>query len=85
MTQKQIEQKIYQILTEKFGISESLITTEATLTAELNLSPIEISDLIALITNEFHLRIPEDVDIEQIKNVNDLNNFVEQYSDELEL
>jgi len=75
--------KIKSVISEKFGVTDNLITPEAKLTEDLNLSYLEVADLLSLMAKEFNFQIPEDVNLENILTVSDITSIVEQYADEL--
>lgn len=74
---------IQKILSEKFGISEDLSTPTANFSSDLNLSQIEIMDLISIITDKFSLMLPEDIDFSTLKTVSDIINLIELYGEEI--
>lgn len=76
-------EKIKTIISDQFGVSANLIAETANLTADLNLSELEIVDLIAKLAHEFHFQLPDDININNIKTVSDLEILVEQSSDQL--
>jgi acyl carrier protein len=78
-----INQKITNILSDKFGVAPNLITPIANLIDDLNLSEMEIMDLITALEQECDFLVPEEFDINDIKTITDLEELVEQQSDEL--
>lgn len=74
---------VKNLLTEKFGITDNLVAISAKLVEDLNLSQIEISDLIALCAQEAKIQLPEDLELNSLKSVADIVNFIEQNSNEL--
>lgn len=75
--------KIKELLSEKFGVTPNLITLSASLRSELNLSDLEITDLISLCTTIFQLKLTEDINLDNFKTVGDLDNFIEDTSEDL--
>lgn len=75
--------KIKELLSEKFGVTPNLITLTASLRSELNLSDLEIADLISLCTTIFHLKLTEDINLDNLKTVGDLDNLIEDTSEDL--
>jgi len=75
--------KIKKIISEKFGVSDTEINLNSDLTSDLNLSSLEINDLIAEISNDFNLTLPHDNEIDKIKTVQDVISFIDAYSQEL--
>ena len=75
--------KLKKIISEKFGVPASEINQDSELTGDLNLSNLEINDLIAEISNDFNLTLPHDNEIDKIKTVQDVISFIDAYSQEL--
>ena len=73
---------IKKILSEKFGIPDENIEKEAHLLSDLNLSNLEINDLIGIIAHEFKLSFGENDTISP-QTVSDLLDIIEEYSEEL--
>lgn len=73
---------IKKILSEKFGIPEENIEKEAHLLSDLNLSNLEINDLVGIIAHEFKLSFGENDTISP-QTVSDLLDIIEEYSEEL--
>lgn len=73
--------KIKKFLSERFGVTDTIITQEAELLEDLNLSQIEILDLVTLLSQELHFSLPEE--LPKIETVEDLITLVEQQSEEL--
>lgn len=75
--------EISTILSEKFGISDDLISNQAQLRGDLNLSDIEITEAISMITQKFTITLPEDYEVEKVTTVDDLCSLIENYSQEI--
>lgn len=73
--------KISKIISEKFGVPGEEININSDLTSDLNLTNIEINDLLGLIAKEFNFVIPQDNDIENLSKINDLIEIVENYAE----
>lgn len=73
--------RIKKFLSERFGVTDTSITQEAKLLGDLNLSPIEIIDVVTLLSQELHFSLPEE--LPKIETVEDLTSLVEQQSEEL--
>lgn len=71
------------IISEKFGVDGSQINPNANLRDDLNLSKIEIIDLIEMLTSKFNISMPEDLNIESLSTVSDVLNLIEQQSTEI--
>ena len=76
-------EKLTSILADKFGVPPEEITPEANLTADFNMTALEINDLIGIITSVFDLVLPQENDFGPINTVTDLLGFIDAYSQEL--
>ncbi len=68
--------KVVQIIAEYLGLSPEDIDRHALLREELNLGPIELHDLLTELSQKFNVTF-DDVDIEDLKKVDDLIVLVE--------
>ena len=75
--------EISSILSEKFGITQDLITSQAQLRGDLNLSNIEITEAISMIAQKFTITLSEEFDVDKVTTVDDLCTLVENYSQEI--
>ena len=73
----EIESRVKAIIVEKFGVSESQVTTEANFTNDLSADSLDRVELIMEIEDEFGISIPEDA-AEKIATVGDAVKFVEE-------
>ena len=55
--------RLNKIIAEKFGVPEDEITPKSDLASDLNLSNLEITDLISEVSREFELHFREGTDI----------------------
>lgn len=58
MTKNEIIAKVNSILAEEFEVEESVITPEANIKKTLELDSLSLVDMVALIDNEFGVKIP---------------------------
>lgn len=72
--------KIKELLAQRFGASENTITLSAKLAGDLNLSHIEIIDLLTILSKEFHFSLPDE--LPKLETVEDLTSLVEEHSEE---
>lgn len=70
------EIQIIQAIAEDLGLSPEDVDRHANLREELNLGPIELNDLLAYLSQKFNVTF-DDVDIEDLKKVDDLIVLVE--------
>ena len=76
-TMSEIESRVKAIIVEKFGVSESEVTSEANFTNDLSADSLDRVELIMEIEDEFGISIPED-QAEKIATVGDAVKFVEE-------
>lgn len=77
-----IYERVKKILAEEFGVPETQITREARLVGELNLSYLEINDMLALLTKEVGFALPDNFDPHGLVTVTDIINLAEEHSNE---
>ena len=58
MTKNEIIAKVNSVLAEEFEVDESIITPEANIKKTLELDSLSLVDMVALIDNEFGVKIP---------------------------
>ena len=73
----EIESRVKAIIVEKFGVSESEVTKEASFTNDLGADSLDTVELIMEIEDEFGISIPDDL-AEKISTVGDAIKFVEE-------
>ena len=73
----EIESRVKSIIVEKFGVSESEVTKEASFTNDLGADSLDTVELIMEIEDEFGISIPDDL-AEKISTVGDAIKFVEE-------
>ncbi|MBR5456424.1 MAG: acyl carrier protein [Bacteroidaceae bacterium] len=73
----EIESRVKAIIVEKFGVSESEVTSEANFTNDLSADSLDRVELIMEIEDEFGISIPEE-QAEKIATVGDAVKYVEE-------
>ena len=68
--------KIKSILAEQFGENEDSITLDTNLTEDLGADSLDLADILMGIEDEFEVEIPDE-DIENIKTVGDIVEYIE--------
>lgn len=71
------------ILSLRFGVADDLITQGSKLAEDLNLSKIEITDLLTILTQKYHLSLSEDIDLDSILTVSDVLLLLEENHEDL--
>ena len=72
--------KIKVIITEIFGISESVVTNKAHFTEDLGVDSLDMYELIIEIEKEFRINIPAE-EAEKITTVESLINYIDRRLD----
>ena len=55
----EVEEKVKAIIVEKLGVNASLVTNEASFTADLGADSLDTVELIMEFEKEFNIQIPE--------------------------
>ena len=75
MDKKELIAKVNACLAEEFEVEESIITPEAPIKQTLQLDSLSLVDMVALIENEFGVKIPT-ADLGQIKTFQALYDYL---------
>ena len=75
MERKELIAKVNAILAEEFEVEESIITPDAPIKQTLQLDSLSLVDMVALIENEFGVKIPS-ADLGQIKTFEALYDYL---------
>jgi acyl carrier protein len=75
-----IEEKIKQIISESLGIPVNQLTNDAEFAKDLNVTPLEISDLLMGFEKEFNVPISKE-ESTNFNTVGDVISFLEENSD----
>ena len=75
MERKELIAKVNSVLAEEFEVEESIITPDAPIKQTLQLDSLSLVDMVALIENEFGVKIPS-VDLGQIKTFEALYDYL---------
>lgn len=72
-------EKIKAILAEQFDEDEDSITMDTNLTEDLGADSLDLADVLMAMEDEFEVEIPDE-DIENIKTVGDIVDYIESKS-----
>ncbi|MDD3405902.1 MAG: acyl carrier protein [Sphingobacteriia bacterium] len=75
MEKQELIAKVNEVLAEEFEKEVSEITPEADIKATLELDSLSLVDMVALIENEFHVKI-KGTEVAQIKTFGTLYDFI---------
>ncbi len=70
-------EKVKAILAEQFDVEEDSINGETKLVEDLGADSLDVVDLLMSMEDEFEIEVPDE-DIENIKTVNDLVQYIEE-------
>lgn len=70
--------RVKAIITDKLGVSEEQVTTEASFTADLGADSLDTVELIMEFEKEFDIEIPDE-DAQTIKTVGDAINYIDAH------
>ena len=78
MSEKEIFQKLKNIVVDQLGVNEENVTMEATFVDDLAADSLDIVELVMNIEEEFDLEIP-DSDAEKIVTIGDVVKYIEEH------
>ena len=73
-------EKIRKILSEQLEIEEDDITLDSNIVEDLGADSLDLVDLVMSVEEEFEIEVPDE-EIENIKTVGDVVNFIESNKD----
>lgn len=76
MTRNEIIEKVNALLAEEFEVNTEAFTPDANVKDTLSLDSLSLVDLVALIQQNYRVRIPV-ADLRQIQTFSDLYNYIE--------
>lgn len=71
--------KLIDIISEQLELDKAVIKENSTLAGDLGAGSLDMIDLAMSIEDEFNLELPDD-DLDKIKTVGDLANYIEKHS-----
>lgn len=77
MKEEEIFEKVKGIIAEQLGVSEGLVTLEATFIDDLSADSLDIVELVMTLEEEFDIQIPDE-DAERIVSVGDVVKYIKE-------
>ena len=77
--QKEIVEKVKQIISEQLGVEEAEVTTSASFTDDLGADSLDQVELVMALEENFDIEIPDE-DAEKIRTVQDAIDYIEKHS-----
>ena len=77
MKEEEIFDKLKGIIVEQLGVSEELVTEEATFIDDLSADSLDIVELVMTLEEEFDIQIPDE-DAEKIVSVGEVVKYIKE-------
>jgi acyl carrier protein len=77
MKDRKFEERVYEIIARKFGVSVEAITPATSLFNELSTDSLDIVEVIMVLEREFNVKI-RDEDLEKLGKIDDLVNYIRE-------
>mgnify|MGYP003454354059 CR=1 FL=1 len=72
-------ERVKKVVVEQLSVEESLVTLEASFTADLNADSLDTVELVMAFEEEFGCEIPDE-EAEKIQTVQDAVNYIDSHS-----
>lgn len=73
-------ERVKELIVEELGVDESKVVKEATFNEDLGADSLDLFELVMSFEDEFDVKIPVE-DLEQIKTVGDVVNYIEAHKE----
>jgi acyl carrier protein len=77
--QKEIAEKVKQIISEQLGVEEAEVTSSASFTDDLGADSLDQVELVMALEENFDIEIPDDA-AEKIRTVQDAIEYIDKHS-----
>lgn len=77
--QKEIAEKVKQIISEQLGVEEAEVTSSASFTDDLGADSLDQVELVMALEENFDIEIPDDA-AEKIRTVQDAIDYIDKHS-----
>ena len=77
--QKEIVEKVKQIISEQLGVEEAEVTSSASFTDDLGADSLDQVELVMALEENFDIEIPDDA-AEKIRTVQDAIDYIDKHS-----
>ena len=81
LTETEIEEKIYQIVSEQMGIDKSELTRDTSFVDDLNADSLDTVELVMEFEDEFEMSIPDE-EAEKIRTIGQIVDYVLEHCKE---
>ena len=76
MAQEEIFDKLKELVVDQLGVEEDEVTMEASMQDDLGADSLDLVDLVMSVEEEFGVKVADE-DLENIKTVGDIVNYIE--------
>ena len=77
MAKEEIFDKLKELVVDQLGVDEDEVTMEATMQDDLGADSLDLVDLVMSVEEEFGVKVADE-DLENIKTVGDIVNYIEE-------
>ena len=77
MAKEEIFDKLKELVVDQLGVEEDEVTMEATMRDDLGADSLDLVDLVMSVEEEFGVKVADE-DLENIKTVGDIVNYIEE-------
>ena len=77
MAKEEIFDKLKHLVVDQLGVEEDEVTMEATMQDDLGADSLDLVDLVMSVEEEFGVKVADE-DLENIKTVGDIVNYIEE-------
>ena len=77
MAKEEIFDKLKELVVDQLGVEEDEVTMEATMQDDLGSDSLDLVDLVMSVEEEFGVKVADE-DLENIKTVGDIVNYIEE-------
>ena len=77
MAKEEIFDKLKELVVDQLGVEEDEVTLEATMQDDLGADSLDLVDLVMSVEEEFGVKVADE-DLENIKTVGDIVNYIEE-------
>ena len=77
MAKEEIFGKLKELVVDQLGVEEDEVTMEATMQDDLGADSLDLVDLVMSVEEEFGVKVADE-DLENIKTVGDIVNYIEE-------
>ncbi|MBI3282974.1 acyl carrier protein [Candidatus Curtissbacteria bacterium] len=75
------QEEVKKIIEKQFGLEEGSIEDDSFLEADLNITELDLEDLIAVLEDKYQITVPQD-DYSKFKQVSDIATYLYEHTDQ---